>query len=62
MGQEGEDRRRQAEKTLRYKIESLRKHSRILEPHEKIDPYRHWHVYAGDDPGGADLSQRRNWL
>jgi hypothetical protein len=26
----------------RYKIDSLRKQSRILEPHEKIDPYRRW--------------------
>jgi hypothetical protein len=26
----------------RYKVDRLREHSRILEPHEKIEPYRHW--------------------
>jgi hypothetical protein len=26
----------------RYKVDRLRERSRILEPHERIDPYRHW--------------------
>ncbi len=25
----------------RYKIDRMRQHSRVLEPHERIDPYRH---------------------
>jgi hypothetical protein len=33
----------------RYKIDRLREHSRILEPHEKIDPYRRWHGRFADD-------------
>lgn len=31
------------EKTDRYKADQLRKHSRIVEPFERIDPYRRWH-------------------
>ncbi len=27
----------------RYKIDRLRQHSRVLEPHERIDAYRRWH-------------------
>src|SRR5262249_7170660 len=33
----------------RYKVDRLREHSRILEPHEKIDPYRRWHGRFADD-------------
>ena len=33
----------------RYKIDRLREHSRILEPTEKIDPYRAWHGHAADE-------------
>lgn len=32
----------------RYKIDRLRQNSRILEPWEKIDPYRNWRQYADD--------------
>ena len=35
-------------KLIRYKIDRLREHSRILEPHEKINPYRHWHARTDD--------------
>jgi cellulose synthase operon protein C len=37
------------ERLARYKIDRLREHSRILEPHEQIDPYRHWHRRYSDD-------------
>jgi len=30
----------------RYKVDRLRQHSRILEPHEKFDPYRTWKTYT----------------
>jgi len=30
------------ERMPRYVVDRLREHSRILEPNEKIDPYRHW--------------------
>lgn len=33
----------------RYKIDRLRQHSRILEPFERIDPYRRWHRRHSDD-------------
>lgn len=33
-----------------YKVDRLRKHSRILEPQEKIDPYRKW--YRADELTG----------
>jgi hypothetical protein len=33
----------------RYKIDRLREHSRILEPHEQVDPYRLWHRRFADD-------------
>ena len=36
------DRERQRLKVDRYKIEKMRAHLRVLEPHEKIDPYRRW--------------------
>ncbi|MDX1929256.1 MAG: hypothetical protein SFV81_22200 [Pirellulaceae bacterium] len=31
------------ERLERYKVDKLRQQSRILEPHERIDPYRRWH-------------------
>lgn len=31
------------ERLDRYKVDRLRQQSRILEPHERIDPYRRWH-------------------
>jgi cellulose synthase operon protein C len=31
------------ERLDRYKVDKLRQQSRILEPHERIDPYRRWH-------------------
>jgi hypothetical protein len=43
MGQSGSPAQQKQGKTDRYKIDRLRKQSRILEPHEKVDPYRHWH-------------------
>ena len=36
----------------RYKVDRLREHSRILEPHEKVKPYAHWQRFR--DP----LSQK----
>ncbi len=30
------------ERLLRYVVDRLRKHSRILEPDQRINPYRHW--------------------
>ena len=33
----------------RYKLDRLRQHSRILEPHLRIDPYRNWHGRYEDD-------------
>jgi cellulose synthase operon protein C len=33
----------------RYKIDRLREHSQILEPHEQIDPYRLWHRRFADE-------------
>lgn len=43
MGHTGSVTEQKQAKTDRYKIDRLRKQSRILEPHEKVDPYRHWH-------------------
>lgn len=37
------------DKLSRYKIDRLRQHSRILEPHEKIDPYRRWFGRFADE-------------
>jgi hypothetical protein len=31
------------DRTQRYKVDRLREHSEILEPHERLDPYRHSH-------------------
>ncbi len=47
----------------RFKIDRLREHSRILEPHDKIDPYRRWHGHFQDDLSRelallADLNDR----
>jgi hypothetical protein len=36
-------------KLERYKIDRLRQNSRILEPHEKVEPYRRWHGQYADD-------------
>ena len=38
-----------ADRLARYKIDRMREHSHILEPHEKIDPYRRWHGAYADD-------------
>ena len=38
------------ERLALYKVDRLRKHSRILEPQEKIDPYRKW--YRADELTG----------
>ena len=37
------------ERTTKYKADRLRQHSRILEPFERIDPYRRWHQRYGDE-------------
>jgi hypothetical protein len=41
----------QMERKARYKADRLREHSRILEPHERINPYRLWQVKFYDDLG-----------
>lgn len=33
----------------RYKIDRMRQHSRVLEPHIRIDPYRRWHRRYSDE-------------
>ncbi len=33
----------------RYKIDRMRQHSRVLEPHVRIDPYRRWHRRYTDE-------------
>lgn len=38
-------------RTLRFKIERLREHSQILEPHERVDAYRLWHGHHPDELG-----------
>jgi hypothetical protein len=43
------DRLEPMERLARYKIDRIREHSRILEPHELIDPYRGWHGRFADD-------------
>ncbi|MGE3821706.1 MAG: hypothetical protein AB7I30_20020, partial [Isosphaeraceae bacterium] len=40
---------RKGSKELRYKIDRLREHSHILEPHEKVSPYRHWRGSVDDE-------------
>ena len=47
------------ERMDRYKIDRLRQHSRILEPHVRIDPYRNWHKRFNDDLG-RDLAMLQN--
>jgi hypothetical protein len=55
------------EKTMdrmpRYLVDRLRQHSRILEPDQKIDPYRAWSAKIGDLDKAlaelADLSDRK---
>ncbi|MFT5525671.1 MAG: hypothetical protein ACI9HK_003641 [Pirellulaceae bacterium] len=37
------------ERITKYKVDRLRQHSSILEPHERIDPYRRWHGQYGDE-------------
>ncbi len=32
----------------RYAVDRLREHSRILEPHQEVNPYRHWHARTND--------------
>lgn len=49
MGRVGTEDQKKQGKYLRYKIDRLREHSRILEPHEKVDPYRHWHGPLADE-------------
>jgi hypothetical protein len=49
MGRDGPEEKRKNEKNLRYKIDRLREHSSILEPHERVSPYRHWHGPHTDD-------------
>jgi hypothetical protein len=39
------------ERIPRYMVDRLRQHSRILEPHEKINPYRAWQARYLDDLG-----------
>jgi hypothetical protein len=36
------------ERLDRYKVDRLRQHSRILEPHEALDPYRDWRKHDAD--------------
>ncbi len=36
------------ERLLRYVVDRLRKHSWVLEPDQRIDPYRHWGARIGD--------------
>src|SRR5262249_30896353 len=47
----------------RYIVERLRQHSRILEPDQKIDPYRNWTAKINDVEKAlsdlADLTDRR---
>ncbi len=33
----------------RYKIDRIRAASRIIEPHEKVEPYRRWHGHYADE-------------
>lgn len=40
-----------AQRMARYKIEQVRAHSRILEPHERVDPYRVFQQQFADDLG-----------
>ncbi len=42
------DRLEDMDRLPRYKVERLREQSRILEPHERIDPYRRWRARFAD--------------
>jgi hypothetical protein len=35
----------------RYKVDKLRQYSRVLEPHETVDPYERWHQRFADELG-----------
>jgi hypothetical protein len=55
------------DRLARYKIDRQREHSRILEPHERIDPYRRWHGRFADDlsrelAGLFDIDDRADLL
>lgn len=43
------DRLEPMDRLARYKIDRLREHSHILEPHEQVDPYRNWHSRFADE-------------
>jgi hypothetical protein len=50
MGQMEETREERSDgRIARYRVEKLREYSRVLEPHEKINAYRRYHVHTGDD-------------
>ncbi len=52
-----DDRPRQEARICRYAIDRLRQHSRILEPNEQVDPYRHWGARISDlDQALAELA------
>jgi hypothetical protein len=45
------------ERLQRYVVDRLRRHARILEPDQKIDPYRHWGARISDfDKALAELT------
>jgi hypothetical protein len=50
------------ERLGRYKVDRLRKNSRILEPHERIDPYRTWtaHFFNELEKTLANLTDLRD--
>src|SRR5262249_21123628 len=41
----------QMERDPRYVVDRLRQRSHILEPHEEIEPYRHYHMRVLDELG-----------
>ncbi len=43
-----DDRQRLEARICRYTIDRLRQHSRILEPNEQVDPFRHWGARIND--------------
>ena len=56
MGKDGSEEQQKREKSERYVVDRLREHSRILEPHEKIDPYRYWYGHT-QDPLSLELAE-----
>lgn len=46
----------------RYKVDKLRQYSRVLEPHETVDPYERWHQRFADELGRelAELASIRD--